>query len=37
MLIKEKDSLLEQINMYNDINLECFERIKELKTTVDNQ
>jgi hypothetical protein len=37
MLIKEKDSLLEQINMYNDINLECFERIKELKTTVDKQ
>ena len=37
MLIKEKDSLLEQIIMYNDINLECFERIKELKTTVDKQ
>jgi len=37
MLIKEKDSLLEQINMYNDINLECFDRIKELKTTVDKQ
>lgn len=37
MLIKEKDSLLEQIKMYNDINLECFERIKELKSTVDQQ
>jgi hypothetical protein len=23
--------------MYNDINLECFDRIKELKTTVDKQ
>ena len=37
MLIQEKESLLEQIRMYNDINLECFERIKELKSLADNQ
>jgi len=37
MLMQERESLLKQIDTYDEINKECFERIKDLKYTCDKQ